>query len=517
MTETTNTGFLAPIFNSVPLDDVQIFGMTAFILDGLQQSGADVRDFLGFDNGQLQLTFGAGLTAAIGTDFYNQFGVDISMLAGINTVTLALNQGGLVLNADGSIAGISGSVGFQTVAGSGPGTLVTRFFVPPDIGPVLLAGSLLSPFGIDLIGGSFQEFFTPTPGVDYYFQGSAVDERVNLGSGFSFAEGFGGNDVFRAQDDGFGNLFGGPGRDIIDGRGMGGGFFVNLTLNRAGSLGSSNRYVLTGIDAAFGSTFGDDLFGNGLGNRLTGFGGGDDLRGFGGADVLSGGAGRDSLNGADGNDRLFGGTAGDVLLGGNGNDLLNGDDGNDQIDGGAGNDTLAGGNGNDSLQGGAGADTNNGGAGDDEMGGGADNDVLTGNGGHDTLRGHGGNDSLYGGEGRDLLEGGDGNDVMTGGPGKDLLVGGDGNDTMQGNGGRDAFIFVPFEGQGHDRVLDFSHEDGDKIRFVGPAFDISQVTIQFDVASGDSIVSYPDGAGGSNEIRVVDTQIEVTDLQFFGN
>lgn len=49
--------------------------------------------------------------------------------------------------------------------------------------------------------------------------------------------------------------------DIIDGRGLGGGFFVNLTLNQAGSLGSSNRYVLTGIDAAFGSTFGDDLFG----------------------------------------------------------------------------------------------------------------------------------------------------------------------------------------------------------------------------------------------------------------
>lgn len=38
-----------------------------------------------------------------------------------------------------------------------------------------------------------------------------MDERVNLGSGFSFAEGFGGNDVFRAQDDGFGNLFGGTG------------------------------------------------------------------------------------------------------------------------------------------------------------------------------------------------------------------------------------------------------------------------------------------------------------------
>lgn len=499
MSETINTGLQTPRIQGAPLDDLQIFGIVTFILVQLQLNGTDVRGFLSFSDGQLVLTRGTPLSLAVNAALLDQFDIELEELAEIAAIALTLDGGRLDLAADGSINEISGDVVFQNVNGTIAGTITTQFFVPPSITDVLETANLLEPSDLDRLGTYFQDYLTPTTGISYFYTGSTVDERINLGLGFSQAEGSGGDDLFRVKDDGFGNLYGGAGFDSIDGRSHEGRLFANLALGEAGTLTGLNRYSLSGFEGAIGGSLADRLIGNGLGNSLSGLGGNDDLRGLGGADTLFGGVGKDKLVGAVGND------------------LLHGEGGNDVLSGGAGGDTLFGGNGDDTLSGGAGGDVKFGGAGNDEMGGGDGNDSVTGNNGNDTLRGHKGNDSLYGGDGRDLLEGGDGNDVMTGGPGKDLLVGDAGNDTMSGGADRDAFIFVPFEDQGDDRILDFSQEDGDTIRFVGPAFDRSQMTITYDTATGDSVITYPDGAGGTNEIRVVDVQIVDTDLQFFGN
>lgn len=499
MSETINTGFQTPMIQNVPLSDLQIFGMTAFIVNELQLKQVDVRGFLRFSDGELVLTRTSALRQAIGAEFSAQFGFDLNDLVGLDSVTLSLNGGGLTLIVDGAIGQILGSIAFQTVGGPGGAGLATQFFVPPEINTVLAAAELLPSGGLDVLEEEFQEFLTPGPSISYFYTGSAVHERINLGLGFSDADGAGGDDLFRIKDDGFGNLTGGLGFDLVDGQSLSGRLYVNLGQGEAGNLTGTNRYMLTGFEGAIGGGFADRLIGNGLGNRLTGLNGNDDLRGLGGADEVFGGGGKDRLTGS------------------GGNDLLRGEDGNDVLAGGAGRDTVFGGNGDDTLSGGAGGDVKYGGAGNDEIGGGDGNDNLTGNNGNDTLRGHKGNDSLYGGDGRDLLEGGDGNDVMTGGPGKDLLVGEAGNDTMSGGADRDAFIFLPFDDQGDDRVLDFDRLDGDTLRFVGPALDPSQVTITFEPETGDSVITYPDGAGGTNEIRVVDVEIVEADLQFFGN
>lgn len=90
---------------------------------------------------------------------------------------------------------------------------------------------------------------------------------------------------------------------------------------------------------------------------------------------------------------------------------------------------------------------------------------ITGNAGGDTLLGMGGNDNLVGGAGADVLSGGAGNDNLVGGAGADTLIGGPGADTLSGGAGADVFVFGPgdFSDGSHDRIVDFSSADGDKI------------------------------------------------------
>ena len=75
-------------------------------------------------------------------------------------------------------------------------------------------------------------------------------------------------------------------------------------------------------------------------------------------------------------------------------------------------------------------------------------DILRGFARNDILNGYGGNDRLLGDKGNDNLSGGGGNDILRGGRGDDLLMGGLGNDR---------FVFI--NGDGADRVLDFSQGD----------------------------------------------------------
>ena len=86
------------------------------------------------------------------------------------------------------------------------------------------------------------------------------------------------------------------------------------------------------------------------------------------------------------------------------------------------------------------------------------NNTLSGGTGEDLLRGNDGNDTLYGNGGADTLEGGNGIDSLYGGAGADTLSGGAGVDRFVFTNIADSLPSAP------DRILDFSHAEGDRIQ-----------------------------------------------------
>lgn len=170
---------------------------------------------------------------------------------------------------------------------------------------------------------------------------------------------------------------------------------------------------------------------------------------------------------------------------GTGDANLTGNDLDNTITGGSGNDVLDGGKGNNHLVGGAGNDlyvvhsagdtvVEDSKGGDDTVTSyvtyklpanveqlmllGTDAIDGTGNDLGDTITGNAAANVLKGGAGDDTLIGGAGNDVLDGGAGKDVLQGGTGADRFvfeNGSSGRN--------GLSADRILDFSHAQGDVI------------------------------------------------------
>ena len=281
--------------------------------------------------------------------------------------------------------------------------------------------------------------------------------------------GYGGDDRLSSYS-GATTLYGGSGDDRLSGSSG------NDTLY--GDSGNDNLSGGGGNDALYGGTGDDRLSGRGGDDTLHGGDGDDTLYGGDDEDTLHGGTGDDILYGEDGNDRLYGNAGNDNLYGNAGNDTLYGGDGDDRLSGGADDDTLRGDAGDDYLYGGAGEDTLYGDDGDDTLEGGGGSDRLDGGDGADLLLGGGGDDHIYGDDGNDALTGGDGDDRLDGGAGEDTLYGddgddrldgGDGDDTLSGGAGTDtltggagADIFML--GSDSDTVVDFTPNDGDKIR-----------------------------------------------------
>ncbi len=81
-------------------------------------------------------------------------------------------------------------------------------------------------------------------------------------------------------------------------------------------------------------------------------------------------------------------------------------------------------------------------------------DSIWGGAGNDLIDGGAGNDQLYGDLGVDILQGGEGADFLFGGAGADRLMGGAGADVLTGGLDRDTFVFM--NGDGADRITDFS-------------------------------------------------------------
>lgn len=178
--------------------------------------------------------------------------------------------------------------------------------------------------------------------------------------------------------------------------------------------------------------------------------GNDDRSGGGGDDNIRGNGGDDRLNGNEGDDYLYGGSGSDDLRGGDGYDYLRGDDGRDRLSGGGSDDDVHCGNGDDSAFGGSG------------------HDRMTGGRGRDDISGGSGRDDMSGGADDDRLNGGNGDDRINGGSGSDTIRGGSGRDTLRGAEGSDRFVYDDGEFGGvtnatADRILDFSHDEGDLI------------------------------------------------------
>ncbi|KGM32729.1 calcium-binding protein [Inquilinus limosus] len=343
--------------------------------------------------------------------------------------------------------------------------------------------------------------------------GSSADNALDGAAGGDDLFGGDGNDTLIGGD-GDDDLIGGAGADtLIGGSGIDSvvysgpdGVTVDLTalVARNGDAQGDVFRPDHGIEDIDATSSGDSLTGSAVANRLDGNSGDDVLSGLGGNDVLSGGLGSDILRGGAGADRLDGaeldiagavdlvtyfgasaavtvdlaagqGSRGDAegdtyfgidnVNGGRGGDIITGNEFVNVLRGFEGNDVLRGGAGPDTLDGGVGIDTasyftgtagvvvslvtGRGSAGE------AQDDKLTG---IENVNGSQGGDSLVGDSGANVLQGFGGNDVLTGGGGKDTLAGGLGADRfVYGNAAQSVV------GANADRIVDFSHAQGDRI------------------------------------------------------
>lgn len=245
------------------------------------------------------------------------------------------------------------------------------------------------------------------------------------------------------------------------------------------------------------------------GDRFRGSWGADRVYGEAGMDVLDGRDGNDTLDGGTGNDNLLGGNGGDILTGGAGNDYIEGQLGDDALNGGEGHDVLDCGNGADFASGGDGRDFITGGFGADTIDAGAANDFVDAGGhddiihlgagddfvaaidgygrGDDLIFGEAGDDRVHGGRGDDTIDAGGGSDVLNGGAGQDLLIGGEGADVFQ-------FRL----GNGRDRILDFSMEEGDRLALSGGINDAWNKASGLTIDDGDILMDF----GGGHSLRL---------------
>ena len=353
--------------------------------------------------------------------------------------------------------------------------------------------------------------------------GSDFDDTLIGSAGANWLGGGLGNDSLSGGD-GNDTLASGAGADTLDG---GAGFDIAtyigassaINLQLASGFEVTSGDMLSGIEGAIGSNFGDVMVGDAEANWLYGVDGDDVIDGGSGRDTLVGGLGNNVLDGGDGVDTvsyvyasgavtvsLDTGTAtapdiNDVLsnieavIGSQFDDSITGDALENLLVGNLGDDTLQGGAGNDWLQGGPGSNVIDGGEGFADvvdyfaLTSGVTVDLLackTTGAATDTLlniewvKGTDFADSITGDVASNLLSGMGGDDVLAGGEGDDTLEGGAGADTLSGDEGNDYFRFSAGEADG-DVVTDFVGNGalpGDVLEFYGYGTVLDGASIQ---------------------------------------
>jgi Ca2+-binding RTX toxin-like protein len=143
-----------------------------------------------------------------------------------------------------------------------------------------------------IVGSGFNDSLVGTDGAGDYLTAQGGDDYI---------AGRGGNDTLRG-DDGNDQFWGGEGADSLDG---GAGYDIArydfaesgvvARLDGGTNAGEAAGDIFNGVEALFGSAFGDILVGDETGNYLLGLSGGDLLYGRGGNDTLLGGAGADAF------------------------------------------------------------------------------------------------------------------------------------------------------------------------------------------------------------------------------
>jgi len=121
--------------------------------------------------------------------------------------------------------------------------------------------------------------------------GSAGDDRLTAASSNSYLSAGIGNDTL-VSGAGSDYLDGGAGFDLVSYRTATGGITVDLSITSAQNTGGSGSDTLLGIEAIYGSDYGDTLRGDGTHSVY--------LAGFDGNDMLYSGAGDDTLFGGNG-------------------------------------------------------------------------------------------------------------------------------------------------------------------------------------------------------------------------
>jgi Ca2+-binding RTX toxin-like protein len=204
---------------------------------------------------------------------------------------LAGEGGNDTLGGDSGADTLDGGTGFDfaTYIGATGGITARLDFSSLNTGEA--AGDVY--LGIEgLIGSQFSDFL---------LVGDATGNYIAALSGDDYLAGEGGNDTLRG-DDGNDQIWGGLGGDAIDG---GAGYDIArydfaatgvvARLDGGGNGGEAFGDTFTGIEALYGSAFGDILIGDNLGNVLVGLDGADLLYGLGGNDLLLGGNGVDAF------------------------------------------------------------------------------------------------------------------------------------------------------------------------------------------------------------------------------
>lgn len=135
---------------------------------------------------------------------------------------------------------------------------------------------------------------------------------------------------------------------------------------------------------------------------------------------------------------------------------------------------------------------------------------IVGAGEHD-ITGSAYDDEIHAGSGGGTIDAGAGNDAIYGSNGNDLIIGGSGSDTMSGGAGADTFAWDALTAEYNgdcDKILDFSMQEGDKLRFADLINDPGSLAIQASVDAGNLVLTLTKGEGENAVSQTVEISFQ---------